>query len=139
MLLRPGKHTVSKYWDFDPDKRIRYRTDAEYEEHFRTVLPQPSSAASVPTAPFSPNSAAAWTPPPSSAWPTRHRPWRSRMPRLDTISWFDDSYDHIEPDSNERPDFTKVEEKRGRTGFHINLGAAKSKGIRLATIVRVRI
>ena len=38
VLLRPGKHTVSKYWDFDPGKRIRYRTDAEYEEHFRTVF-----------------------------------------------------------------------------------------------------
>ena len=38
VLLRPGKHVVSKYWDFDPGKRIRYRTDAEYEEHFRTAL-----------------------------------------------------------------------------------------------------
>src|SRR5256886_5350337 len=38
VLLRPGKHTVSKYWDFDPTKSIRYRTDAEYEEHFRTVF-----------------------------------------------------------------------------------------------------
>src|SRR3984957_1843402 len=37
VLLRPGKHTVRKYWDFDPHKRIRYRTDREYEEHFRTV------------------------------------------------------------------------------------------------------
>jgi len=27
VLIRPGKHTISKYWDFDPDKRIRYRTD----------------------------------------------------------------------------------------------------------------
>ena len=38
VLLRPGKHAVSKYWDFDPDKKIRHRTDAEYEEHFRTVF-----------------------------------------------------------------------------------------------------
>src|SRR6266436_8553996 len=40
VLLRPGKHVVSKYWDFDPGKRIRYRADAEYEEHFRTVFAQ---------------------------------------------------------------------------------------------------
>ena len=32
------RQTVSKYWDFDPGKKIRYRTDAEYEEHFRTVF-----------------------------------------------------------------------------------------------------
>src|SRR5208282_225074 len=38
VLLRPGKHIVSKDWDFDPGKRIRYRTDAEYEEHFRSAL-----------------------------------------------------------------------------------------------------
>ena len=40
-------------------------------------------------------------------------------PRLDTISYYDDS----EPNWNERPYFTKVEEKRGRTGWHINVGA----------------
>ncbi len=40
VFLRPGKHAVSKYWDFDPGKRIRYRTDAEYEEHFRVVFAQ---------------------------------------------------------------------------------------------------
>src|SRR5690349_16644686 len=38
VLIREGKHTVSKYWDFDPSKRIRYRTDAEYEEHFRVAF-----------------------------------------------------------------------------------------------------
>src|SRR5260370_11803265 len=38
VVLRRGKHTVSKYWDFDPSKRICYRTDAEYEEHFRAVF-----------------------------------------------------------------------------------------------------
>jgi asparagine synthase (glutamine-hydrolysing) len=40
-------------------------------------------------------------------------------PRLDTISYFDDA----EPNWNERPYFTKVEEKRGRTGWHVNVGA----------------
>src|SRR5207302_381895 len=36
--LGPGRANVSGYWDFDPGKRIRYRTDAEYEEHFRAVF-----------------------------------------------------------------------------------------------------
>jgi len=39
-------------------------------------------------------------------------------PRLDTISYFDDD----EPNWNERPYFTKVEEQRGRTGWHVNVG-----------------
>src|SRR5260370_944354 len=38
VLLRPGNDTVRKYWDFDPAKRIRYLTDAEYEDHFRAVF-----------------------------------------------------------------------------------------------------
>lgn len=29
---------VVKYWDFDPANEIRYRVDAEYEEHFRVVF-----------------------------------------------------------------------------------------------------
>src|SRR6202022_3361577 len=40
----------------------------------------------------------------------------SGTPRLDTISWYDD----FNPGLDERPYFTKVEEKRGRAGFHIN-------------------
>ena len=42
----------------------------------------------------------------------------AETPRLDTISYYDDS----EPNWNERPYFTKVEEKRGRTGTHIDMG-----------------
>src|SRR5882762_9375059 len=38
VLIQAGKHTVTKHWEFDPGKRIRYRSDAEYEEHFRAVF-----------------------------------------------------------------------------------------------------
>jgi asparagine synthase (glutamine-hydrolysing) len=37
--------------------------------------------------------------------------------RIDTLSFYDDS----EPHWNERPYLAKVEEKRGRAGFHINI------------------
>jgi len=43
----------------------------------------------------------------------------AETPRLDTISYYDDS----EPNWNERPYFSKVEEKRGRTGTHIDMGS----------------
>jgi asparagine synthase (glutamine-hydrolysing) len=43
----------------------------------------------------------------------------AETPRLDTISYYDDR----EPNWNERPYFTKVEEKRGRTGYHIDVGS----------------
>lgn len=42
-------------------------------------------------------------------------------PRLDTLSYYDDS----EPNWNEYPYFTKVEEKRGRIGCHIDVGSQR--------------
>ena len=49
----------------------------------------------------------------------------TETPRLDTLSVYDDS----DPNWDERPYFTKVEEKRGRPGFHIDLGAQKQRDI----------
>ncbi len=46
----------------------------------------------------------------------------AETPRLDTISYYDDS----EPNWNERPYFAKVEEKRGRTGCHIDVSKRES-------------
>ena len=39
-VIQPGKCRITKYWDFDPSKRIRHRSDEEYEEHFRSVFQQ---------------------------------------------------------------------------------------------------
>jgi asparagine synthase (glutamine-hydrolysing) len=118
VLLRPGKHIVSKYWDFDPAKKIRYRSDAAYEEHFRTVFANAvqrrlrsdtpilaelsggrDSCSIVCMADAIIGNAAVDT------------------PRLDTVSYYDDS----EPNGNEQPYFSRVEAKRGRTGLHINI------------------
>jgi len=38
VIVEPERQTISRYWDFDPAKKIRYRTDGEYEEHFRAVF-----------------------------------------------------------------------------------------------------
>jgi asparagine synthase (glutamine-hydrolysing) len=42
----------------------------------------------------------------------------AETPRIDTVSYYNDS----EPNWNERPYFAKVEEKRDRTGCHIDVG-----------------
>jgi asparagine synthase (glutamine-hydrolysing) len=42
----------------------------------------------------------------------------AETPRLETISYYDDD----EPNWDERPYFTKVEQKRGHTGWHIDVG-----------------
>ena len=119
VFLRAGSHTVSRYWDFDPEKRIRYRTDAEYEEHFRTVF---ATAVQRKLRSDRPVLAELSGGRDSSSIvcmaDTIIVRGTADTPRLDTISYYDDS----EPNWNERPYFTKVEEKRGRTGWHVNFG-----------------
>jgi asparagine synthase (glutamine-hydrolysing) len=119
VLLRRGKHTMSKYWDFDPTNEIRYRTEDEYEEHFRVVF---ANAVQRKLRSDRPVLAELSGGRDSSSIVCMADAIVARgivdTPRLDTISYYDDS----EPNWNERPYFTKVEEKRGRTGWHINVG-----------------
>lgn len=117
VTIRVGKHTVSKYWDFDPAKRIRYRTDGEYEEHFRTVFAEAVRRRLRSDSPILAELSGGMD---SSSIvcmaDTIIARGAAETPRLDTVSYYDDS----EPNWNERPYFTKVEEKRGRIGCHID-------------------
>jgi asparagine synthase (glutamine-hydrolysing) len=119
VLLRPGKHRVSRYWDFDPKNNIRYGTEAEYEEHFRVVFTkavQRKLRSDRPVlAELSGGRDSSSIVCIADAIIVRGD---AETPRLDTLSVYDDS----EPNWNERPYFTKVEEKRGRTGWHVNVG-----------------
>ena len=120
VLLRPGKHIVSKYWDFDPGKKIRYRTDPEYEEHFRTVFAEAVRRSLRSDSPIlaelsggrDSSSIVCMADTIIAREPTEAR-------RVDTVSRYDDS----EPNWNERPYFTEVEKKRGRTGWHIDVSS----------------
>jgi asparagine synthase (glutamine-hydrolysing) len=120
VILRPGKQTLSRYWDFDPEKKIRYGTDAEYEEHFLTVF---ATAVQRKLRSDRPVLAELSGGRDSSSIvcmaDTVIAHGAAETPRLDTISYYDDS----EPNWNERPFFTKVEQKRGRTGWHVNVGS----------------
>ena len=135
------KHSIHRYWDFDPTKQIRYNSDAEYEEHFRSALGHAvqrrlrsespvlaelsggmDSSSIVCIADMVLDQAQhnrASTSQARSATPHLHiAPISGLTPRLDTISWY---YD-FDPALDERPYFTKVEEKRGRIGHHIDAG-----------------
>jgi asparagine synthase (glutamine-hydrolysing) len=119
VVIRNGKQTVTRYWDFDPAKQIRYRTDAEYEEHFRVVFGEAVRRRLRSDSPILAELSGGMD---SSSIvcmaDTLVARGADETPRLDTISYYDDS----EPNWNERPYFTKVEEKRGRTGTHIDMG-----------------
>jgi asparagine synthase (glutamine-hydrolysing) len=126
VLLKPGKHgtehIVTKYWDFDPGKRIRYRTDAEYEEHFRSALATAVQRHIRSDRPVLAELSGGMD---SSSIVCMAdvviAQGQAQCPRLDTLTWFDES----KPNWGELPHFTKVEAKRGRTGHHINAAALK--------------
>ena len=121
--IEQGRQSVSRYWDFNPDARIRYRTDAEYEDHFRIVFTQAVQRRLRSDAPILAELSGGMD---SSSIvcmaDTIIARGAAATPRLDTLSYYNDS----EPNWNERPYFTKVEEKRGRAGCHIDAGTPQS-------------
>jgi asparagine synthase (glutamine-hydrolysing) len=123
VFLGPRKHIVAKYWDFDASRKIRYHTDGEYEEHFRTVFAQAVRRRLRSDSPVLGELSGGRD---SSSIVCMADVLIARgvteTPRLDTISYYDDS----EPGWNERPYFTLVEEKRGRKGWHVDASLQNS-------------
>jgi asparagine synthase (glutamine-hydrolysing) len=121
--LTGEKRTVREYWDFDPAKRIRYRTDVEYEEHFRAMFSQAIRRRLRSASPVLAELSGGMD---SSSITCMAdvilANGNAETPRLDTVSYYDDS----EPNWNERPYFTKVEQKRGRAGCHIDVSAGNA-------------
>jgi asparagine synthase (glutamine-hydrolysing) len=122
VTLRAGQHAVRTHWDFDPENRIRYRTDGEYEEHFRAVfasavrrrlradrpvLAELSGGVDSSCIVCIADALIACT--------------GAEGVRLDTISYYDDN----EPNWGEKGNFVKVEEMRGRAGCHIAVNLEK--------------
>ena len=118
-----GRSTVSRYWDFDPTTKIRYRTDSEYEEQFRAVFAESVRRRLRSDAPILAELSGGID---SSSIvcmaDTIIARGEGAFPRLDTLSYYNES----EPHWNERPYFTRVEEKRGRSGCHIDVGTPES-------------
>jgi asparagine synthase (glutamine-hydrolysing) len=118
--LDPGKRTVTKFWDFDPSYKILYRADAEYEEHFRFVFAESVRRRLRSDGPILAELSGGMDS--SSIVCVADRilaGGTGETSRLDTISYYDDS----EPNWDERPYFTKVEEKRGRAGCHVDVAS----------------
>jgi asparagine synthase (glutamine-hydrolysing) len=118
--FRRGTQKIVKYWDFDPASRICYRTDADYEEHFRLVFSN-----SVRRRLRSDRLVLAEL---SGGIDSSSivcvaddiiRRKQAETVGLNTVSYYDDS----EPNWNERPYFAKVERRRGRVGCHIEAGS----------------
>lgn len=116
-VIQPGKCRVTKYWDFDPAKRIRHRSDEEYEEHFRTVFQQAVERRLRADRPIVAELSGGMDSSSIVCMADKVVANRSGLwQRIDTMSIYDDT----DPNWDERPYFVKVEEQRGRTGYHID-------------------
>lgn len=111
---------INRYWDFTSRKRIAYNKDSEYEEHFRCAFAESVQRRLRSDSPVLAELSGGMDS--SSIVCMADLVMRKReteTPRLDTLSYYDD----CEPSWNERPYFGKVEEQRGRAGFHIDVAS----------------
>ena len=123
VLLHPNVKEVTKFWDFDGCKTIRYKSDSEYEEHFRTVFAESVKRRVRSCRPVLAELSGGID---SSSIvcvaDALQKSGLANAPALETVSYFND----LEPNWNEKPYFTKIEEKRGRTGIHIDISSIAS-------------
>jgi asparagine synthase (glutamine-hydrolysing) len=113
-----ARQTISRYWDFDPYKRIRYREDAEYEEQFRTLFAESVRRRLRSDRPIVAELSGGMD---SSSIVCMADDVLSRglatIPMLDTISYYDNS----ESNWNELPYISAIEKRRGQSGYHIDV------------------
>jgi asparagine synthase (glutamine-hydrolysing) len=115
--IRKGGALVERYWRFSPKSRILYKTDAEYEEHFRHVFRQSVRRRLRSDSPILAELSGGLD---SSSIVCMADDIianeREHLSRLDTISY----YDNTEPNGDDSIYFQKIEQKRGRVGIHID-------------------
>jgi len=126
--VRNGNASSMRYWRFSPRSRIRYKTDQEYEEHFRLVFGQSVRRRLRSDSPILAELSGGLD---SSSIVCMADEILTKeqglAPRLDTISFFDKT----EPNGDDCVYFPKIEEKRGRVGAHIDASTLGSSQVLL--------
>jgi len=116
--VRDSRAWVERYWRFSAKSRIRYKTDTEYEEHFRHVFRQSVRRRLRSDLPILAELSGGLD---SSSIVCMADDILAKegatTPRLDTLSY----YDKTEPQGDDWIYFQKVEQKRGRMGHHIDV------------------
>ncbi len=125
VFVKTKKTTTRQYWSLDPDLLLRYRSDAEYEDHFRSVLRKAVRVRLRSDRPVLAELSGGMDS--SSIVCTADRLIEEGValtPSVETLSCFDNT----EPNWDERPYFERVEQQRGRTGFHIDVNEFRTTG-----------
>jgi asparagine synthase (glutamine-hydrolysing) len=126
VLVKNRQAACREYWKFDPAHAVRYATDEEYEEHFRSIFASSIRRRLRADAPVTAELSGGMD---SSSIVCMADRLNSRAdvdaPQLDTISYYDDA----EPNWDERPYFASVEERRGREGCHLSIAVPPATAI----------
>jgi len=111
------QQSTVKYWNFDSTKSIRYRSDSEYEEQFRSVFRNAVRRRLRSDNPVVAELSGGMDSSTIVCMADKLlADGAAETPRLSTVSYYDDS----EPAWNERPYFSRIEEHRGTVGCHID-------------------
>ena len=115
--IRHATAATHRYWDFQPRRRIEYKTDAEYEDHFRYVFRQAVARRLRSGSPILAELSGGLDSSSIVCMADDIIAMGEVGPaQVDTVSY----YDPAEPASDERPYIAHVEHKRGRKGHHID-------------------
>ncbi len=116
--IEPEKLIIDRFWNLNPEQQTRYKTDGEYEDRFRFLFRQSVHRRLRSCSPIVAELSGGLD---SSSIVCMADEILAQdcagTPRLDTLSRFDPT----EPGNDERPYFTKVEQKRGRSGHHLDV------------------
>jgi asparagine synthase (glutamine-hydrolysing) len=119
--VRRGKTTVHSYWSLKCRETTRYKTDAEYEDHFRHLFRQAVRRRLRTDSPILAGLSGGYD---STSIVCMADDIMARdgleIPKLDTFSY----YDSNEPDDDDFIHVTKAEEKRGKVGFHCEMAGS---------------
>lgn len=117
VVISQGREIIDRYWTFDRLRRIRYRTDREYEEHFRQLFYQAVRRRLRSGSPILAELSGGLD---SSSIvcvaDDLIAGGKTETPRLDTISYYDPGVSA----GDERSYIIKVEGRRGTRGHHID-------------------
>jgi asparagine synthase (glutamine-hydrolysing) len=115
--VKRRKAAIHRYWALNPGVRLSYKTDRDYEEHFRHLFRQAVRRRLRSDSPVLAELSGGLDS--SSIVCVADdiiAAGEADTPRLDTLSY----YSTQEPTCDERPYFTRIEQRRGRTGCHVN-------------------
>jgi asparagine synthase (glutamine-hydrolysing) len=127
ITITKSRTSVHRHWQLNPDHHVCCRSDTEYEDGFRHFFRQAVRRRLRSRFPILAELSGGMDSTSIVCVADQLLSERKAITsRVDTISYYDDE----EPNWNERPFFSLVENKRGRVGYHLDVGSSAGAFVR---------